>query len=126
MAGFTTYMETNLINATLRHITYTSVTPIYIALYASDARLGGLEVTGGSYARQVITFIAPTLGVTSNAANVNFPISTAPWGGVTFFGICDALTGGNLLYTGALTTARTLITGDSVSVPIGNISITLI
>jgi hypothetical protein len=126
MAGMSTFMKNSLVNATLRNTAYTSVATVYLALYSTDPRIAGSEVVGGSYARQAITFIAPTAGVTSNAGVINFPTSTAPWGSVTWFAIRDALTVGNLLYTGALTTPRTLVLGDSISVPIGNITITLI
>jgi hypothetical protein len=126
MAGLSTFMKNSWVNATLRNTTYTSVATVYIALYSTDPRISGSEVSGGSYARQVITFIAPTAGVTSNAGVISFPTSTAPWGSVTWFAVRDAITGGNLLYTGALITPRTLVTGDSINVPIGNITITLI
>jgi hypothetical protein len=126
MAGFSDYLKNALVNASLRNTAYTSVTPIYIALFATNPNTGGIEVIGGSYVRKAITFVSPTVGVTSNAGVVNFPVSTGIWGSITYFGIMDALTAGHLLYFGELTTHRNLIVGDSVSVPIGNIIITLI
>lgn len=90
---------------------------LYVALYTaapSDSG-GGTEVSGGSYARVLCgpsdaTWAATsgTNGQTSNVADVTFPGPTANWGVVTHFGIFDAATLGNLLYQGALTTAKTI------------------
>lgn len=127
MAGMSTYLKNALVNETLRNVNYVPVTPIYLALYTTNPTVDGTgtEISTGAYARQTITVINPILGVTANAALITFPTSTANWGTVTHFGIKDALTGGNLLYFGALGTARTLVTGDTITVPIGNIDITL-
>jgi hypothetical protein len=63
--------------------------------------------------------------VTSNSANVTFPQATANWGNVTHIGIRDALTGGNLLYYAPLTTARNILTGDTIAFLAGQITVTL-
>lgn len=127
MAGFSIYLANNLINETLRNINYVPVATHYLALFTTNPTPNntGIEVSGGSYVRKPITFIAPTNGVTSNSATVTFPAATAPWGTVTHFGIYDALTTGNLLYYHALDITRSILAGDSLSVPIGNISVTL-
>jgi hypothetical protein len=127
MAGLSTYLKNALVNETLRNTNYVPVTPIYLALYTTDPTVAGTgtEVSTGSYARRTIVFIAPTLGVTSNSALITFPTSTAAWGTITHFGIKDALTAGNLLYFAPLTTPRTLVSGDTLTVPIGNIDLTL-
>lgn len=92
----------------------------------SDAG-GGTEVTGGSYARVTTTgatWAAASGGQISNAAEVAFPTPSAGWGTVTHFGLFDALTSGNLLRWGALTTSRTINTGDSPKFPIGSLVLT--
>lgn len=95
--------------------------PLYVALFTaapSDSG-GGTEVTGGSYARVAAqpadaAWTAPdgTGGLTDNAAEITFPAPTANWGSVTHIGIFDRLTGGNLLFHGPLTTAKTVNNGD--------------
>lgn len=125
MAAFSTYLKDALINETLRNVNYVPVSPIYLALYTANPVTVGGEVAVGAYARQTITFINPITGTTSNATLVSFPVATADWGIITYFGIRDALTAGNLLYYGALTEARTIVTGDTMTVPIGNLDITL-
>jgi hypothetical protein len=127
MAAMSNYLKQALINESVRNTGYTPAGTVYIALYTATPTAAdtGTELSTGSYARRSIAFIAPTLGVTSNSALITFPTSTANWGIVTHFGIRDSLTAGNLLYYGTLTTARTLVTGDTLTVPIGNIVLTL-
>lgn len=85
----------------------------------------GTEVSGGAYAREAATFSAPVGGVTSNSVDITFTQATASWGTVTHFGILDASSGGNLLYHGALTTAKTVDNGDIFKFTSGNLSVTL-
>jgi hypothetical protein len=46
----------------------------------------GTEVSGGSYARTAVTFGAPSDGVTTNSAAVEFPQATGSWGSVGWIG----------------------------------------
>jgi len=127
MAEMSNYLENALINATLRNTSYTSPTTVYLGLYTSDPTDAdsGTEVTGNGYARQAITFGAPSNGVTSNTAAIEFPQATGSWGTVTHIGIEDALTGGNLLYHSPLDASKTIATGDVFRVAIGSLSVTL-
>jgi hypothetical protein len=127
MAEFSNYLENALINATLRNTSYTSPSVVYIALYTSDPTDAntGTQVSGGSYARQAVTFGAPSNGVTTNSAAIEFPQATASWGTVTHIGILDALTSGNLLYHTPLDTAKTIDSGDIFKISSGNLSVTL-
>ena len=117
MAEMSNYLENALINATLRNTSYTSPTTTYLALYTSDPTDAdtGTEITGGSYVRQAITFGAPSNGVSTNSANVEFPVCTSSWGTITHIGIMDALTAGNLLYHTALATSKVFfVTGKQI------------
>lgn len=127
MAAMSDYLENALLNSTLRGQAWTAPAAVYLALYTSDPTDAktGTEVSGGAYARQVITFNAPTSGVSATAADVLFPIATAGWGTITHFGILDASTVGNLLYHGALTSSKTIATSDQLKVAAGDISVTL-
>jgi hypothetical protein len=127
MAEMSNYLENALINATLRNTSYTSPATVYLGLYTSDPTDAdtGTEVSGGSYARQSITFGAPSNGVTSNTAAIEFPQCTSTWGTVTHVGIRDALTTGNLLYHTPLDASKTIATGDIFRVAIGSLSVTL-
>lgn len=127
MAEMSNYLETALINGTLRGTTYTAPTTTYLALYTSDPTDAdtGTEVTGGSYARQAITMGAPSNGVSTNSAAIEFPQATADWGTITHVGIRDAVTSGNLLYHSALDTSKAIANGDIFKITSTNLSVTL-
>jgi hypothetical protein len=78
----------------------------------------GVEVSGGSYARQQLdpstsNWAAYVTGTqqTSNTPIITFPTATANWGTVVGVAIVDASSGGNILFFGALTTSITVNTG---------------
>ena len=121
------YLENALINGTLRGTTYTAPTTTFLALYTSDPTDAdtGTEVSGGSYARQSITMAAPSNGVSTNSAAIEFPQCTSTWGTVAFVGIRDAVTSGNLLYHTALDASKVISTGDIFKINAGNLSVTL-
>jgi hypothetical protein len=127
MAEMSNYLENALINGTLRGTTYTAPTTTFLALYTSDPTDAdtGTEVTGGSYARQAITMGAPSNGASTNSVAIEYPQCTADWGTVAFVGICDAVTGGNLLYHTALDTSKVIANGDIFKITAGNLSVTL-
>ena len=121
------YLENALINGTLRATSYTAPTTVYVALYTTDPTDAdtGTEVTGGSYARQSVTFASPSNGVTTNSADITFPTATAAQGTVTHMGLRDAVTAGNLLYHTPLDASKTIDLGDIFKITTGNLSVTL-
>jgi hypothetical protein len=127
MAEMSNYLETALINGTLRGTTYTAPTTTYLALYTNDPTDAdtGTEITGGSYVRQAITFSSPSGGATSNSSAIEFPQATADWGTITHVGIRDAVTSGNLLYHSALDTSKAIANGDIFKITSTNLSVTL-
>jgi hypothetical protein len=127
MAEMSNYLENALINATLRNTSYTSPSVVYVGLYTSDPTDAntGTEVSGGSYARTSVTFGAPSNGVSTNSAAVEFPQATGSWGTVGWIGILDAATSGNLMYHTALDISKTIDTGDIFKIATGSLSVTL-
>ena len=127
MAEMSNYLETALINGTLRGTTYTAPSTVYLALYTSDPTDAdtGTEVSGTSYARQSITFGSPSNGASTNSAAIEFPQAGGSWGTVTHVGIRDASTAGNLLYHTALDASKTIATGDVFRIASGSLSVTL-
>lgn len=127
MAEMSNYLEGALINAVLRNTAYTSPATVYLALYTSDPTDAdaGTEVSGNAYARQSITFGAPSNGVSTNSAAIEFPQATGSWGTVAYIGIRDASTAGNLLFHTALDASKTIATGDVFRVAAGSLSVTL-
>ena len=130
MSDLSNYAETALVNHLLRNTAYTSPTTVYVALFTavSDAEAGtGTEVSGGSYARQAVTFSAPSPdGVTTNSSTVTFPTATGSWGTVTYAGLFDASTNGNALtILKALSASKTVASGDILRFPAGDINFSL-
>lgn len=124
MAEMSNYLEQALINATLRNTSYTSPATVYVALFTTDPTDAGTgtEVSGGSYARQSVTFAAPSNGLSASNADVTFPQASASWGTVGWIGIYDALTTGNLLYHTALNAAKAIDTGDIFKIASGSLT----
>ena len=106
------YLEAALLDHVLRNTAYTSPTTVYAALMTSNPTDAdtGTEVTGGSYAREAITFGAASGGTITNSASVTF--QALPATTITHVAVYDASTSGNLLYYGALT-SQIITTNDS-------------
>jgi hypothetical protein len=127
MAEMSNFLENALVNATLRNTSYTSPTTVFVALYTTDPTDAdtGTEVSGNGYARQSVTFSAPSNGATSNSSAVEFPQATGSWGTVAYIGLRDASSGGNLLYHTALDASKTIATGDVFRISAGSLTVTL-
>lgn len=129
MAALSNYAEKLLLDWLVTTGSATRPTVWYVALYTaapSDAG-GGTEVSGFNYSRKAITFAAATSpdGTTSNTNTLLFTATGGAWGTVTHLGILDALTSGNLLWHGALTTSKTIADGDSIEFLSADIVLTL-
>ena len=92
----------------------------------ATSKFGYYEINNGSYARQTITFAnagASTTGTISSNATVSFPVATANYQTagstgqvVTHLALMDASTDGNVLFYGALTTSKTVSSGDQFTI----------
>jgi hypothetical protein len=141
MAALSDYLENKLIDFLFRGQTFTAPTTVYVGLFTatpSDTG-GGTEVSGNAYARVGVasslanwagtqsaastTASTGTGGTTSNNGTISFPTPTpSGWGTVTAIGLFDALSSGNLLVWGALTTSKTINAGDTVTFPAASLS----
>jgi len=124
--SFSNYLENKVMLHVFGGTSYTAPSTLYVGLYTSDPGEAntGTEVSGGSYARQSAAFTI-TNNLASNTAAIEFPTATGSWGTVAYVGISDALSGGNLLASGALTTSKTISSGDVFRIPLGDLDITL-
>lgn len=125
--SFVNSFETTVLQWGLTTDSVTRPTTWYVGLFTSDPTdtgAAGTEVSGGSYARVAVTFNV-TGDTASNSASVEFPTATANWGTVSHIGIHDALSGGNMLVHGALTTSKAIDSGDVFRIPTGDLDITL-
>ena len=124
--SFTNDLETRVLQWALTAGSPTRPTAWYLGLFtaAPGETGGGTEVSGGSYARQSAAFTV-TGDTASNTAAVEWPTATANWGTITHVAVFDAVTGGNMLVYAALTTSKSVSTGDVIRIPAGDLDITL-
>ena len=129
MSAASDYLENAVLDHVLGNTTYTQPSTLYIGLWTADNGLesGTLtsEVSGGSYARETVTFDTAASGSSSNTATVTFPAATANWGTITHVAVMDAATSGNVLFHGAVTTSKTIESGDTFQISAGNLTISL-
>ena len=128
MANISTYLANALLGHAFDYASYTMPAP-YLGLFTTTptmpAGTGGVEVTGGSYARQSLTagFAAPSAGSITNVSTVTFPTPTASWGSVTGVGLFDASTSGNLLWAAPLAGGSVAV-GSGVVVTVNGSALT--
>jgi hypothetical protein len=127
MAELSNYLENKILDHVLRNTSYTSPTTVYVGLYTSDPAddNSGTEVSGGSYARQILSVTTATDGIVTSSADVTFPQATAQWGTISHIGLLDALSAGNLLMHTALTTSRDVEVGDVLKIATGSLTASL-
>lgn len=118
------YLDNAVLNAALCGVAYASPTQILVGLFTASPGPGGggSEVTGDGYARTPITFGAPVNGVLSNNEPVTLPQAAAPWGTVVAFALFD--NGGNMLWYGNVTPAKTINTCDQLTFAAGGLAVT--
>lgn len=106
LAAKTDYLAKTLLDHVLHKTIYTAPETLYVALFDVDpgkSGTSGVEVSGGGYERQAVTFGDVSAGGTvSNSVPVVFPDVLSSWGSVGGFALMDAATGGNMLYRGDL------------------------
>jgi hypothetical protein len=118
MSAATNYLEDLILNALLQAAPMMSWVDTYMALFEADpGEAGSLanEVVGNAYARQPMAGVFPVAsggGTILNTSAVNFPVASGNYPNpITHWGLCDDLTGGNLLiYSTALPNQTILIT----------------
>ena len=135
--SFSDYLEDKVLNHVFGGTAYTAPSTLYVGVFTSAASDTGpgTEVSGNGYARQSAAFTvsgtSPTTA-TSSAA-IEFPEATGSWGTVTYAGVFDALTGGNMLAWAELTDPadfvtplpKAISTGDILRISAGNLKVTL-
>ena len=126
--SFSNYLETEILDHVFAGNAYTAPSTLYLALHTAnpDEDGSGTEVStsGTAYARQSASFTVSGNTATTSAA-IEYSTATANFGTVSHVGIWDASTGGNLIAYAALTSSKTIETGDVFRVPAGDLDITL-
>lgn len=124
--SFTNAFETTILNWGFTAGSATRPTSWYVALYtvAPNDTGGGTELSGDAYVREASTF-SVTGDTASNTGAIEWAAATGSWGTVVAIGVFDAVSAGNLLAYGNLTSSKTIQTGDIFRIPAGDLDITL-
>lgn len=106
-------------------------TNLYVALHTSDPGESGsyaAECAFGSYARVAVSRSGTGWTVSgntaSNAATISFPECTSGSETVTYVSIGTASSGGQILYSGALSASRAVSSGITLQFAAGALDIT--
>ena len=130
MSAITDYLEIAWLN-TIRGISFTPPANVYVALFntAPTDTTPGTEPADAAYARQQVAFNAPaqegTKGVIKNSSEIVYSTATESWGTIGWMGLFDAATGGNMLWQGAVNTAKTVDIDDQVRFQVDQLVVTL-
>ena len=136
MSAASNYFDNKVLYQILKATSYTAPTTRHLSLFtntstnaAANLEAGTLtdevSTSGTAYGRKAVTFAAASSGSSATNATVTFDAATANWGTITHVAVMDAETSGNVLFWGAVTTAKTIETGDTFQVSSGNLTVSL-
>ncbi len=130
MAGFSTYTQTALLNWIKGSAMPTAPAAVYVALFSADPTDAGtltneVTTTVRTAGRVAATFgtvnTSAGTGTIANNAAVDFG-TAAGAATVTWFGIFDATTGGNMIGSGTIA-AGSIAAGNAVSFAVGALTV---
>ena len=134
-SGLSDYFEDQVLGKLFGNQTLTVPATYYIGLWTatlSDSSTGSTagEPSGNAYARVAVTnngsnWNAVSGGATANTNLIAFPMATGSWGTVTYVGICDASTAGNMIAYASLNSSVVVSQYDTVLFQPGDLDITL-
>lgn len=130
------YLENKVLDHVLTSTGYTAPSTRYLALFTNTSGNAAtnleantitdeVSTSGTAYTRKAVTFAAASSGSSATNATVTFDAATASWGTITHVAVMDASTSGNVLFWGAVTTSKTIDSGDTFQVTSGNLTISL-
>jgi hypothetical protein len=127
---FTSNAETLALNWLFTAGAVTRPTAWYVALSTTTPTTTGSNTTepsGNGYARQAVAFAAASgnPASTANTGILTFTASGGDWGTITYITLFDAVSAGNSLAIGQLTTSKLIQNGDSLQFAVSAITITL-
>ena len=120
MAAFSNYLEDQITGWIAGTAFATAPTATFVQLYSQDPGEGG-GATGALYSRYQVASGAGSWtrgtggnGTITNASAFTITSSATATASATHVAVWDASAAGNLLFYGALTTAKTIASGDEV------------
>lgn len=135
MIGLSNYLASKINDFLFGNVSYTPPTIVYIALAIGAVGEGDTgstfaEANYTGYQRVAITnnvtsFPSAVNGTKTNGVEFRFPTSQGIDNIIQEIVICDALTGGNIIGGGAITTSKTYTVGDRPVFEVGSVTITV-
>lgn len=130
MSAISDYLENKLLDHVLKGTSWAQPTNIYLALHSADPTDVGTtgEISGGSYARQLISSSFAAAASGSKASNADISFTNMPACTVSHVSIWDTVSGGtsaNVLWQGSLSANKTVNGGDTFKILSGNLTCTL-
>lgn len=100
------YLADKILRRVLRNEAFTPAPTLYLALYSSEMAAdgtGGVELSGGSYARMAIDsdttdWAAPVGKEIANALLITIPVPSANWDEAVYAALIDAASGAGNVY----------------------------
>lgn len=119
MSAFSNYLE-DQITGWIAGTSMTAPTATFVQLYSQDPTDAG-SATGALYSRVTVASGAGSwtrgtggAGTITNASAITITSSATATASATHFAVFTSATGGDMLFYGALTTAKTIASGDEV------------
>ena len=133
MGSFGDYLENAVLNHIFMGTPYSQPSNIFVALSTTNPTDSGGSIAepggGTNYARKSTSssdWDAASGGALDNANAITFvEASGTSWGTLTHFALYDALTAGNMLAHGALSSSKTIESGDTASFAAGDLDVSL-
>jgi hypothetical protein len=128
MTALSNYAESLVIRWLFDDVAVTRPTSWFVALHTADPGETGAtgELSGNGYARQSATFTEDTNGLVDNDADITFgPNTGSNWGLVSHVSVWDAVSVGNCLAKGALSSSVTINVNDSLKIAAGALDVSI-
>lgn len=135
MSGLTSYGQKKLLDHVLAIASYTAPVSMYLSLHTTSptdtgSLVGEASASGTGYVRQTITgsmfATDSTTGESTNSAVITFPTITAEYGTITYIGLNDAVTAGNMVFWGEISEPQNKVVGEAYQFSIGQLSVQLV
>lgn len=124
MSAISNYLETVLLDLVFNGTSYAGQSTVYVKLHTGDPGEAGTSNAATETTRAAATFGAASSGAIANDAAIEWTnVSTTET--VSHISIWDASSAGNCLWKGALSASKSLTAGDNLSIPVGDLDITL-
>ncbi len=120
MAGISTYLENKYLDCLVNASGF-NIASVFVQLHTADPGTAGTTAVATNNTRKAITFAAAASG--SKASNADVSWTSVPASETySHISLWDASTVGNFLWSGALTAAKAVNSGDTFTLTSGQVT----